>query len=344
MGITLSHEESTEDCVKNYPSNKSDQTIPTMTDSTLSSRRSQLPKTYRERRNHSLNQAHFDKPSALLSRFPSQQLNQRKCKVDPHDDQFRLRPGTPMPVSHYGYRASRCNQVAVSSKKIAQVKKPPVIHDRDEKLPPKIAIPTRPGTPIPDENLTRKIPRNRRGESPSTTTHQQSHTGKSVPVSSSQPSFRQTDRSPSIQGASNLKPGSLITIGNSIRTLEEVKEAFDVISSNRNDESLPAPWRETERKISQYLSQNDGKTTPIECPPRFQERSDFGPVAVTHDVDYLERLYNIRTWNMHKLISDAREREDHSSNSMSYNYTYCYHHEANDHMSEGNDDMIFEMD
>jgi hypothetical protein len=343
MGVTSSHVESTEDCLKYSSSSKSDHTISTMTDSTLSSRHSNIPNANRNKERQRFTLAQFDKPSAILNRFPPQQRNHRKCKVDPHNDQNSMRPGTPMPESKYRHRVPRCGRhVDVSSKKSEQEKATAMNPNLERSLSHKISIPARPGTSNLTENDVRKIPRKCHGEPPSTPQH--SHYVKTMSLSSSQPSFHQMHRSPSMQVKANLQPGSFITIGKSIRKVEEVIEAFDVISANRNDESLPAPWHETERKISLYLSQNDGKATPIECPPRFQERSDFGPVAVTHDVDYMERLYKIRTWNMHKLISDARDREDHSSNSTTYNYTYSYHHDASDYTTEGNDDMIFEMD
>lgn len=141
-----------------------------------------------------------------------------------------------------------------------------------------------------------------------------------------------------------LEPGSLITVGNSMRTVEEVKEAIGVITAKtKNDESLPAPWHETEMKISQYLAKNErNKTVPLECPQRSPSVYASEPISFSNDTEYLERLYNIRTWNMHKLISDARQDYMHSPSIAPY--CYNYNKDFNHNIAQECNDMIFDME
>ena len=134
----------------------------------------------------------------------------------------------------------------------------------------------------------------------------------------------------------------LMTIGSSKVSIEEIKEAIDVIAAENDGDSLPAPWHETQMKIAQYLSYANSKTKPLECPPRSQGGNTSEEIACSHDDAYLERLYNLRTWNMYKLISDARE-DDGFAPALVYP-TYRSTQVHSDELAVESHDLIFHMD
>jgi hypothetical protein len=140
-----------------------------------------------------------------------------------------------------------------------------------------------------------------------------------------------------------LQPGSLITIGTDKRTVEEVKEAIDIIrAEQKDDESLPAPWHETQMKVAQYFKKNDIKTRALECPIRPQFKDALDPISYSQDAVYLEKLYNLRTWNMYKLISEAREDGTYEPSPSSLDTSS--HHGINDDVDASTDDMMFDME
>lgn len=106
----------------------------------------------------------------------------------------------------------------------------------------------------------------------------------------------------------NSEPGALVTIGTDIRTVDEVQQAIKELNAEeKSDESLPAPWHETEMKIAAYLRKKDKLSNPMELPTKGQKPMKCHiPVSNSQDTSYLERLYALRTWNMYNLISDAR--------------------------------------
>ena len=193
-----------------------------------------------------------------------------------------------------------------------------------------VAVMTNPATPLPRSGIDLSL-------SSSLSSRQEPVSRRAKPMSASSARF-------SVRGSiPQLQPGSLITVGNSMRTVEEVKEAIGVITAKRkNDESLPAPWHETEMKISQYLAKNETKTVPLECPQRSPSVYASEPISFSNDTEYLERLYNIRTWNMHKLISDARQDYMHSPSIAPY--CYNYQQDFNHGVAQESNDMIFDME
>lgn len=106
----------------------------------------------------------------------------------------------------------------------------------------------------------------------------------------------------------NSEPGALVTIGTDIRTVDEVQRAIKQLEAEeKSDESLPAPWHETEMKIAAFLRKQDKLSNPMELPAKGQQPMKCHiPVSQSQDTSYLERLYALRTWNMYNLISDAR--------------------------------------
>lgn len=135
----------------------------------------------------------------------------------------------------------------------------------------------------------------------------------------------------------------LITIGSSRVSIAEVKEAIDKIAAQNDGDSLPAPWDETQMKIAQYLSHANSKTTPLECPPRTQGVSTSADeIVCSHDDAYLERLYNLRTWNMYKLISEAREDDGYAPLLVYPNFSSPEVHR--DDLAGESHDMIFDLD
>lgn len=80
-------------------------------------------------------------------------------------------------------------------------------------------------------------------------------------------------------------------------------------------DALPRPRVETERKIADYIRSQSVTTTPMELPANLARPYD-PPTSVAHSADeeeHLARLYDLRTWNMYKLINDARANQDHPS-------------------------------
>jgi len=79
-------------------------------------------------------------------------------------------------------------------------------------------------------------------------------------------------------------------------------------------EALPRPKLETERIFADYARSRSGTSTPVKLPSRSSQQQNQ-TVAVAHSSEeeekYLSRLYNIRTWNMYKLINEARSQQDH---------------------------------
>ena len=156
------------------------------------------------------------------------------------------------------------------------------------------------------------------------------------------PTSDPTVRLSSQGSSSHHHPRSLITIGNSIRTVEEVKEAYDaVMAGSKNDESLPAPWHETQMKISQYLTRKEVKVTaPLACPKQRSSQTNDS-IAISNDIEYLEQLYNIRTWNMHKMISSARQHDAHPPLTIPNRYDI---NSVDHHVDLESASMIFDME
>jgi hypothetical protein len=115
----------------------------------------------------------------------------------------------------------------------------------------------------------------------------------------------------------------LVTIGTEVRTFEEVKKALSEISEGKDDDRLPAPWHETERKVAEHLrkTQTSNASSPMKCPVRSQRTSDTleDMVSFSHDAVYLQKLYDRRTWNMYKLISESRHEGTHQASSDNLN-------------------------
>lgn len=77
-------------------------------------------------------------------------------------------------------------------------------------------------------------------------------------------------------------------------------------------ESLPRPTHERQRKVEEFLRQQSATSSPVQCPPQTGNRHDTELPAASHslgETEYLSRLYDIRTWNMYKLIKETRDED-----------------------------------
>ena len=105
------------------------------------------------------------------------------------------------------------------------------------------------------------------------------------------------------------------------RTLERLVQRDD------GGESLPPPHYETEMKIYQYIQTSHpsaGVSRPIDLPQAKKDiktpavHTDTGKYKNTSsnpkDVEYLSKLYDLRTWNMHKRITNARQGSTYKPN------------------------------
>jgi hypothetical protein len=144
------------------------------------------------------------------------------------------------------------------------------------------------------------------------------------------------------------RASSHITIGQEERSIQEVKAAMRELNQQKDDnDCLPAPWYETEMKVAQYLrSKGDIKTTPLECPKDRRAPVDDPlevPISVSQDHAYLERLYDLRTWNMYKLISEARQDGSYQPSGQSTNDQGTNDAHAADSNGSSHD-MMFDME
>lgn len=130
------------------------------------------------------------------------------------------------------------------------------------------------------------------------------------------PTFKQNQREhmTSPENCDGVKPinslleshsNNFVAIGSDLRTIDEVNDAIQKIT---DEESLPAPWYEIERKVVDYLRKSDQISTPLDFQSKLNVAvEEKGHIATSCDTAYLEKLYKHRTWNMYKLICEARQ-------------------------------------
>eukprot|EP00541_Cyclophora_tenuis_P019291 CAMPEP_0116551318 /NCGR_PEP_ID=MMETSP0397-20121206/5896_1 /TAXON_ID=216820 /ORGANISM="Cyclophora tenuis, Strain ECT3854" /LENGTH=132 /DNA_ID=CAMNT_0004076207 /DNA_START=229 /DNA_END=627 /DNA_ORIENTATION=+ len=110
-------------------------------------------------------------------------------------------------------------------------------------------------------------------------------------------------------------------------------------------ESLPRPSHEKELKVAEYLRQNATTSSPMQCPPRRAGASD--PNSIAHsagEAEYLSRLYNLRTWNMYKLIKETRENDTSQQIPMQPRPYAFLQAETPDDGRPSDQDMVFDLD
>jgi hypothetical protein len=252
-------------------------------------------------------QATTPAPKAGLSQIRSFQKQRRKSQFNPHKLLASRDPGATLTAKDLSYSLN------------SQERRSTIQQRRGEIHPNRVGVSSQRPTSLGALPTKTGLPLNRPTSA---------HSVKSAPpeISTQQASYK-----------------TLVTIGSSRVSIAEVKEAIDYIAAENDGDSLPAPWHETQMQIAQYLSYANSKTTPLECPPRSQGVTTSGDeISCSHDDAYLERLYNLRTWNMYKLISEAREDDGYAPVLVYPNFSTT---EVNrDDFAGEIHDMIFDMD
>lgn len=96
------------------------------------------------------------------------------------------------------------------------------------------------------------------------------------------------------------------------------------------------------------------RTIPVKCPPRKtgDTRDLDAPQQSFEDVQFLTKMYDSRTWEMYRRITEARKNSSYESNSAPMtsarngNTTEWENlrHDSLDSLQSGGHDMIFEFD
>lgn len=86
-------------------------------------------------------------------------------------------------------------------------------------------------------------------------------------------------------------------------------------------ESLPSPQVNRSNTAQNY-------SVPVRCPPP-RQRTESGTIlsGSDADVEYLAKMYDNRTWNMYKLITESREK----SNSTYQPHSFKKNEETKEH-------------
>lgn len=108
-----------------------------------------------------------------------------------------------------------------------------------------------------------------------------------------------------------------------------------------DDESLPRPFHEKELKVAEYIRRKATTSSPMQCPP--QGTTD--PTHIAHsagEAEYLSRLYNLRTWNMYRLIKETRHNDSLVSQQLPRTLNHPTPQLKTETPSES--DMVFDMD
>lgn len=74
-------------------------------------------------------------------------------------------------------------------------------------------------------------------------------------------------------------------------------------SHNMPIESLPPPVDETKKRQLRGSS-----SLPVRCPSSSRRRASDSSFSEDGDSEYLSKLYDLRTWNMYRLITEARRK------------------------------------
>ena len=82
----------------------------------------------------------------------------------------------------------------------------------------------------------------------------------------------------------------------SVHPVEEKQHHRNSNAKRIISESLPPPkWEERDTR-------RGSSSLPVRCPPRSSAQHEG-------DAEYLSRLYDLRTWNMYKLITESRRNQ-----------------------------------
>lgn len=121
----------------------------------------------------------------------------------------------------------------------------------------------------------------------------------------------------------------------------------------RDDGSLPPPVHEAEMKINQYIrdfhSSEKRNSSPVALRRHHLQHDEQHQQQArsAEDAAYLARLYDLRTWNMYKLIKEARQDDD--KYHQYYNQQQQPTHLPSSYPEQEGEgssscDMIFELD
>lgn len=80
-----------------------------------------------------------------------------------------------------------------------------------------------------------------------------------------------------------------------------VVEKYDHSSQSRPIERLPPPAHEKRRD-----ERRGSSSLPVRCPRK--SSASNGMSSISDDSEYLAKLYDLRTWNMYRLITDTRRK------------------------------------